>query len=183
MVIILGCIFLQESFGFLRFPFLWHFFSQESQFLFHRNFFRTSSGNLSVWGLCRKLCGIFFFLTKTEYNAILWYSIMASIHHHCCAASTIAIAASPLLHCHHHCHPHCCAIIAIAVTVLPLPLLRRLSRCCPAIAVAAPPLPLLRCHCHCCTTTFSAIAALIAAPPLLHCQDGDRRLPQWRRRQ
>jgi hypothetical protein len=31
------------------------FFSQESRFLFRRNFFRTSSGNLSVWGLRRKL--------------------------------------------------------------------------------------------------------------------------------
>jgi hypothetical protein len=30
-------------------------FSQESQFLFHRNFFGMSSGNLSVWGLHRKL--------------------------------------------------------------------------------------------------------------------------------
>jgi hypothetical protein len=34
------------------------FFSQESQFLFQRNFFRMSSGNLSVWGLRRKLCRI-----------------------------------------------------------------------------------------------------------------------------
>jgi hypothetical protein len=30
-------------------------FSQESQFLFRRNFFKTSSGNLSVWALRRKL--------------------------------------------------------------------------------------------------------------------------------
>ncbi len=33
-------------------------FSQESQFLFRCNFFGTSSGNLSVCGLCRKLCRI-----------------------------------------------------------------------------------------------------------------------------
>ncbi len=33
-------------------------FSQESQFLFHRNFFGMSSGNLSVWGLRQKLCRI-----------------------------------------------------------------------------------------------------------------------------
>jgi hypothetical protein len=31
------------------------FFSQESRFLFRRNLFRTSSGNLSVWSLRRKL--------------------------------------------------------------------------------------------------------------------------------
>jgi hypothetical protein len=31
------------------------FFSQESRFLFRRNFFGMSSGNLSVWGLHRKL--------------------------------------------------------------------------------------------------------------------------------
>ncbi len=30
-------------------------FSQESRFLFRRNFFGSSSGNLSVWGLHRKL--------------------------------------------------------------------------------------------------------------------------------
>jgi hypothetical protein len=51
----LGCIFLQESSGFLCFPFLWRFFHRNTRFLFRRNFFRTSSGNLSVWGLCRKL--------------------------------------------------------------------------------------------------------------------------------
>jgi hypothetical protein len=31
------------------------FFLQESQFLFCHNFFGMSSGNLSGWGLCRKL--------------------------------------------------------------------------------------------------------------------------------
>jgi hypothetical protein len=30
-------------------------FSQESRFLFRRNFFGTPLGILSVWGLCRKL--------------------------------------------------------------------------------------------------------------------------------
>jgi hypothetical protein len=35
-------------------------FSQESRFLFRRNFFGTSSGNLSVWGLRRKIRRISF---------------------------------------------------------------------------------------------------------------------------
>jgi hypothetical protein len=34
------------------------FFSEDSQFLFCHNFFGTPSGNLSVWGLHRKLCRI-----------------------------------------------------------------------------------------------------------------------------
>jgi hypothetical protein len=104
------------------------FFSQESRFLFPHNFFGMSSGNLSIWGLRRKLRRISICYTKTEYNTILWFSTMASVHHHCCAATTIA--ALPLLHRHHHCHPHGCATIAIAI--------------------AAPPKPLLRHHCHCC---------------------------------
>jgi hypothetical protein len=33
-------------------------FSEESRFLFRHNFFGTHSGNLSVWGLRRKLCRI-----------------------------------------------------------------------------------------------------------------------------
>ncbi len=48
------------------------FFSQESRFLFRCNFFRTSSGNLSVWGQCRKLHSISICYTKTEYDTILW---------------------------------------------------------------------------------------------------------------
>jgi hypothetical protein len=44
--------------GILRIPVLSApvvFFSEESRFLFRRNLFGTPSGNLSVWGLARKL--------------------------------------------------------------------------------------------------------------------------------
>ncbi len=146
--------------GILRIPVFFApvaLFSQESQFLFRRDFFGTSSGNLSVWGHRRKLHRTSICLTKTEYDTILWYSTMASVHHHCCAPSTIA--ALPLLRCHHHCHIHCCAAIAIAIAALPKPLLRCLSCRCTAIAVAALPKPLLHRYCRCC----AAIA--IAAPP------------------
>ncbi len=165
----LGCLFLQESSGFLFFPLLWRFF--------HRNHDSCSAVTFSERHQETCLYGAY---VESYVGYQFVYSTMASVHHHRSAASIIATP--PLLRRHHHCHPHCCAAIAIAIAAPPKLLLRRLSRRCTAIAVTAPPLPLLHCHHHCCATTFSAIAAPISAPPLLRRKNGDRRRQQWRRR-
>ncbi len=106
-------------------------------------------------------------------------------------STTIAAPPPPLLHC------YCCAATTTATPIAappsPLPSLRHLSCRCAAIAVAVPPLPLLHCHCHCCAAIavavlpspslrhhLSAIAAPIAALPLLRRNNGDRRQRQWR---
>jgi hypothetical protein len=112
-------------------------FSQESRFLFHRNFFGTSSGNLSVWGLHRKLCRISF--VRQKQSTIQFYGTLQWL-----LRTTIAAPPPPLL-----CR-HCCATTTtatpIAVPPLPLMSLRRLSHRCAAIPVAAPPKPLLHRH-------------------------------------
>jgi hypothetical protein len=126
------------------------FFSQESRFLFCRNFFRTSSENLSVWGLCRKLHRISIVRqiqsTIQCYGTLRWF-----------LSTTITAPPPPLLHRHRCAAPTTATPIAAPPSSLPL--LRHLSRCCTAIAVAAPPKPSLHHHRRRCT------AIAIAAPP------------------
>ncbi len=126
-----GCLFLQEFSGFLCFPFLSRFF--------HRNHDSSSAVTFSechqetcLYGAyVKSYVGFQFVRQKTEYyDTILWYSTMASVHHHRCTPSTIAAPQS--LHRHHHCHPHCCIAITIAVVAPPKPLLRRHPRRCTA---------------------------------------------------
>jgi hypothetical protein len=134
----LGCLFLQESSGFLFFPLLWHFFQRNHDSCSTVTFSEPPQETCLCGAYVESYVGYQFVRQKTEYDTILWYSTMASVHHHCCAASTIA--ALPLLRRHHHCHPHRCATIAIAIAAPPLPSLRHHLLCH---------------HCtHCCAATM-----------------------------
>jgi hypothetical protein len=188
----LGCLFLQESSGFLCFPFLWHFFHRNHDSRSAITFSERHQETCLYGAYVESYVGYQFVRQKQStiqfYGTLRWLLSTAIaalppplLRCHCCAATTTAtpIAAPPLPFPLLRCLSCCCAAIAVAAP--PKPLLRSLSHRCIAIAVAALPLPLLCCHRHCCTTTFSAIAAPIAAPPLLHRHNGDRRRQQWRR--
>jgi hypothetical protein len=155
----LGCIFLQESSGFLCFPFPWRFF--------HRNHDSCSAVTFSerhqacLYGAyVESYIGYQFVRQKqrVRYNSMVLYDgfcpplSLRRLHHCCAAIAALPPPLPPPLLCH-HCHCHRCAAIAIAVP--PKPLLHRHCRCCAAIVIAAPPpsLPSLRpsLHCHCCT--------------------------------
>ncbi len=128
-----GCIFLQESSGFLCFLFLWRFFHRNHDSCSAVTFSEHHQETCLYGAYVESYVGYQFGRQKqrVRYNSmVVSYSTMVSVHHYCCAASTIA--APPLLRCHHHCHPHRCAAIAIAIAASPKPSLRRHHCCCAA---------------------------------------------------
>jgi hypothetical protein len=186
VVLQLGCTFLQESSGFLCFLFLWCFFHRNHDSCSAVTFLEPHQETCLYGAYVVSYVG-YQFVRQTQsrikfYGTLQWLlstTIAASppplLRRHCCATTTTAtpIAAPPLpLPLLRRLSRHC---TNIAVAAPPKPSLRCLSRCCTAIAVAVPPLLLLHRHCHCCATIFSVIAAPIAAPPLLHRHNGDRR--------
>jgi hypothetical protein len=152
-------MFLQESSGFLRFPFLWCFF--------HRNHNSCSAVTFSERHQETCLYGAYigsyigYQFDRQKQSTMQFYGTLQWL------LSTTIAAPPPQLLCRDCCAPTTTAI-PIAALPLPLPLLRRLSRCCAAIAVAAPPLPLLRRHCRCCTAI--AVAALPKLSLHRHCR-------------
>jgi hypothetical protein len=160
----LGCIFLQESSGFLCFPFLWRFF--------HRNHDSCSAITFSerhqetcLYGAYVESCVGYQFVRQKQ-STIQFYGTLRWL-----LSTTIAAPPPPLLRCHR------CAVTTTATPIaappLPLPLLSCLSRCCAAIAVAAPPKPSLHHHRRCCTAIAIAVPppSLPSLRPLLrhHC--------------
>jgi hypothetical protein len=151
----LGCIFLQESSGFLRFPFLWHFF--------HRNHNSCSAVTFSEHHQETCLYGAYvgsyagYQFVRQKQSTMQFYGTLRWL------LSTPIAALPPPLLCRHCCTATTTAT-PIAAPPLLLPLLRCLSRCCTVIAIAAPPMPLLHRHCCCCT----AIAVTEPLSPLLH---------------
>ncbi len=122
----LGCIFLQESSGFLCFPFLWRFF--------HRNHNSCSAVTFSERHQETCLYGAYvesyvgYQFGRQKQSTVQFYGILRwlhSVHHHCCTAPP-----PPLLR-HHRC---AATTTAIPITALPSPLpsLHCLSRCCAA---------------------------------------------------
>jgi hypothetical protein len=119
----LGCIFLQESSGFLHFPFLWRFF--------HRN--HDSCSAITFSGRHQETClyGAYvesyvgYQFVRQKQSAIQFYGTLRWL-----LSTTIAAPPPPLL-----CR-HCCAAATtatpIALPLSPLPLLHHLSHCCAA---------------------------------------------------
>jgi hypothetical protein len=152
----LGCLFLQESSGFLFFPLLWCFF--------HRNHNSCSTVTFSEHHQETCLYGatvesyIGYQFVQQKQSRIQFHGTLQWL-----LSTTIAAPPPPLLRCHR------CATTTTATPIaappLQLPLLRSLSHCCAAIAVAAPPKLLLHRHRCCCTAI--AIAALPPSLPLL----------------
>jgi hypothetical protein len=150
----LGCIFLQESSGFLFFPLLWRFF--------YRNHNSCSAVTFSECHQETCLYGAYvesnkgYQFVRQKQSTIQFYGTLQWL-----LSTTIAAPPPPLL-----CH-HCCAATTTATPIaappLPLLLLRRLSHRCAAIAVAAPPKPSLHRHCGCC----AAVAVAVLPSPLL----------------
>ncbi len=188
----LGCLFLQEFSGFLLFLLLWRFFHRNHDSCSTVTFSERHPETCLYGGYVESYIGYQFVRQKQStiqfYGTLRWLlstTIAAPPppllrRHHCTTTTTATpIAAPPLPLPSLHCLSRCCTAIAVAVPSKPL--LHCLSRCCTTIAVAAQPSPLLRHHCHCCAITFSAIAAPIAALPLLRRHNGDRRRQQWRR--
>jgi hypothetical protein len=135
----LGCIFLQESSGFLRFPFLWS--------IFHRNHDSCSAVSFSEHHQETCLYGAYagsyigYQFVRQKQSMMQFSGTLQWL-----LSTTIAAPPPPLLH--RHCCTSTTTATPIAAPPLPLPMLRHLSRCCTTIAVAAPPKSSL--HHHCC---------------------------------
>jgi hypothetical protein len=117
-------------------------FSQESRFLFCRNFFERHPETCLYGAYVESYVGYQF--VRQKQNTIQFYGTLRWL-----LSTTVAEPPPPLLR-RHHCASTTTAT-PIAALPLPLPSLHRLSHCCTAIAVTAPPLPLLHRLSCCCT--------------------------------
>jgi hypothetical protein len=108
--LLLGCIFLQESSGFLRFPFLWRFFHRNHDSCSAVTFLERHQETCLYGAYVESYIG-YQFARQTQstiqfYGTLRWLlstTIAAPspplLRRHCCAAATTAtpIAAPPLL--------------------------------------------------------------------------------------
>ncbi len=128
--VLLGCIFLQESSGFLRFLFLWRFF--------HRNHDSCSAVTFSERHQETCLYGAYvgsyigYQFVRQKQSTMQFYGTLQLLLSTTIAAPPPPLLLLPSLRRHHHCHPHCCDAIAIAVAAPPKPLLHRHCCCCAA---------------------------------------------------
>jgi hypothetical protein len=118
IIVELGCLFLQESSGFLFFPLLWRFFHRNHNSCFTVTFLERHQETCLYGAYVERYVGYQFVRQKQStiqfYGTLQWLlstTIAAPppslLHRHCCAATTTAtpIAAPPLplLLLRHHC--------------------------------------------------------------------------------
>ncbi len=119
----LGCLFLQESSGFLFFLLLWRFFHRNHDSCSAEIFLERHQETCLYGVYVESYVGYQF--VRQKQSTIQFYGTLQWL-----LSTTIAAPPPPLL------HRHCCAATTTATPIaappLPLPLLRHQSRCCAA---------------------------------------------------